>query len=118
VLKVVYFLVMMKLTLALLTVCLAQCVSGLPTWPSAVDELEDIMYLQTGYRSRGMSSRVTPCGYSAAGSGRNAAAEWMRTAFHDAATANTYFGTGGLDASIMFETARRKSFNSISPAVD
>ncbi|KAI9735773.1 MAG: hypothetical protein M1818_006382 [Claussenomyces sp. TS43310] len=68
--------------------------------------MEDIMFLMTGYRSRGFSTNVSPCGFSAVSPARNAAAEWLRTAFHDMATANVYFGTGGLDASIMFETER------------
>lgn len=73
------------------------------TWPSSSDELEDIMLLNTGYRARGFATAVTPCSFSAQGPGRIAAAEWLRTAFHDMATGNVYLGTGGLDASIMFE---------------
>ncbi|KAL8961102.1 MAG: hypothetical protein Q9183_005360, partial [Haloplaca sp. 2 TL-2023] len=74
-----------------------------PTWPSSVDELEDIMFLNTGYRARGFAAPVTPCGFSAQGPGRNAAAEFIRVAFHDMATGNVYLGNGGLDASIVFE---------------
>ncbi|MCJ1354543.1 MAG: hypothetical protein MMC33_004532 [Icmadophila ericetorum] len=73
------------------------------TWPSSMDELEDIQQLNTGYRARGFSSFVTPCGFSAQGPGRITAAEWIRTAFHDMATANTFFGTGGIDASLLYE---------------
>lgn len=39
-------------------------------------------------------------------SGRLAAAEWIRVAYHDMATADVEAGTGGLDASISFETDR------------
>ena len=74
-----------------------------PTWPSSVDELEDIMFLNTGYRARSFAAPVTPCGFSAKGPSRNAAAEFIRTAFHDMATGNVYMGNGGLDASIVFE---------------
>ena len=74
-----------------------------PTWPASTDELEDIMLLNTGYRARGFAAPVTPCSFSAAGAGRVAAAEYIRTAFHDMATGNIYFGTDGLDASIIFE---------------
>ena len=74
-----------------------------PIWPSSVDELEDIMLLNTGYRARGFAAPVTPCSFSSEGSGRQAAAEYVRTAFHDMATGNIFFGTGGLDASIIFE---------------
>lgn len=72
------------------------------TWPSSIDELEDIMLLNQGYRARGFAVPVTPCSKGAA-PGRIAAAERIRTAFHDMAPANKDFGTGGLDASIMFE---------------
>ncbi|KAL8866076.1 MAG: hypothetical protein Q9198_009051, partial [Flavoplaca austrocitrina] len=73
-----------------------------PTWPSSVDELEDIMMLNTGYRARGFADPVTPCS-KGAGPGRVTAAEFVRTAFHDMATGNIFLGTGGLDASIVFE---------------
>ena len=61
------------------------------------------MLLNTGYRARGFSAKVTPCGFSENGANRNAAAEWLRTAFHDMATGNVYTGVGGLDASLLFE---------------
>lgn len=73
-----------------------------PTWPSSVDELEDIMYLNTGYRARRFAAPVTPCS-AGQGPGRVTAAEYIRTAFHDMATGNTFQGTGGLDASIIYE---------------
>src|ERR1700743_353141 len=79
-------------------------VSATPTWPASIDDLEDIMFLNTGYRSRGFSVPVTPCSFSAQGAGRVAAAEWIRTAFHDMATGNAVQGIGGLDASLVFET--------------
>ncbi|KAL8719332.1 MAG: hypothetical protein Q9225_003653 [Loekoesia sp. 1 TL-2023] len=85
-----------------LSICLRGGAAA-PTWPSSVDELEDIMMLNTGYRARGFATAVTPCGFSAQGPGRIAAAEWIRTAFHDMATGNVYQGTGGLDASLVFE---------------
>lgn len=58
--------------------------------------------LNTGYRARGFATAVTPCS-AGAGPGRVTAAEFIRTAFHDMATGNVYLGTGGLDASIVFE---------------
>lgn len=61
------------------------------------------MYLNNGYRARNFSSRVTPCDFSMERHGRIAAAEWIRTAFHDMAPGNVFSGIGGLDASIMFE---------------
>ncbi|KAL8711481.1 MAG: hypothetical protein Q9220_004139 [cf. Caloplaca sp. 1 TL-2023] len=97
-----------------LSLCLPTA-SAAPTWPSSMDELEDIMMLHTGYRARGFAIPVTPCGFSANGPGRVTAAEWIRTAFHDMATGNVYFGTGGLDASIAFELANGGGDN-IGPA--
>ncbi|KAF2186183.1 heme peroxidase [Zopfia rhizophila CBS 207.26] len=79
-----------------------------PTWPSSVDELEDIMFLSTGYRARGLAKGVTPCSLGQ-GPGRLSAAEWIRTAFHDMATGNVYTGEGGLDASIVFETTNSEN---------
>ncbi|KAH8599832.1 hypothetical protein B0O99DRAFT_682314 [Bisporella sp. PMI_857] len=74
-----------------------------PTWPSAIDELEDVMYLSTGYRSRGFASSVTPCS-SGVSAGRNTAAEWLRTGFHDMANANVFNAPhGGIDASLAYE---------------
>ena len=77
--------------------------AAVPTWPASIDELEDIMMLNTGYRARGFSNFVAPCSFSAFGRGRIDSAEWLRTAFHDAATGNVFQGTGGLDASLMYE---------------
>ncbi|KAF2089701.1 heme peroxidase [Saccharata proteae CBS 121410] len=81
------------------------------TWPSAYDELEDLLYLQSGYIHHGFSDGVTPCSFSPAGStgGRQTAAEWIRTAYHDMSTADVSKGTGGLDASILFETDRAEN---------
>jgi hypothetical protein len=83
------------------------CGVAQPTWPSAIDELEDVMFLGSGYRSRGFFAMVTPCSF-APGPGRQSAAEWVRVAFHDMATADIFSdikGTahGGLDASLAFE---------------
>ena len=76
---------------------------AVPTWPSSMDELEDIMLLNTGYRARGFAIPVTPCSFSAQGNGRIASAEFVRTAFHDMATGSVFTGVGGLDASLVFE---------------
>ena len=77
---------------------------AIPTWPSSIDELEDVMFLNTGYKSRGFSSHITPCGFSEFGAGRQTAAEWLRIGFHDMSTTNVFFTPhGGIDASIAFE---------------
>ena len=73
------------------------------TWPSSIDELEEIMFQLESFRARKFADTVNPCSNEAAGPGRQNAAEWLRAAFHDMSTANTYFGTGGLDASLQYE---------------
>ncbi|RDL39745.1 uncharacterized protein BP5553_04085 [Venustampulla echinocandica] len=78
--------------------------SAAPTWPAAIDELEDVMFLNTGYKSRGFSSHITPCSFSEFGPGRQTAAEWLRIGFHDMSTTNIFFEPhGGIDGSIAFE---------------
>jgi len=61
------------------------------------------MFQLQGTRGRLFSETISPCSNEASGPGRQNAAEWLRTGFHDMATANVYFGTGGLDASLQFE---------------
>ncbi|KAI1259995.1 heme peroxidase [Xylariaceae sp. FL1019] len=76
-----------------------------PTWPSPIDEIEEIMYQVSGYRARQFGGTVIPCSNTASGLGRQNAAEWVRTAFHDMAT--TYISDGprkgGLDGSLQYE---------------
>src|SRR5687767_8010284 len=82
---------------------LAHPATGDPTWPSEIDELEEIMFQLNSFRARKFADTVSPCSNEASGPGRLNAAEWLRTAFHDMSTANTFFGTGGLDASLQYE---------------
>jgi hypothetical protein len=94
-----------KLT-ALLCAYHVQVSYSAATWPSSSDELEDIMFLNNGLHARAFSAAVTPCGFSQFGPGRDASAEWLRTAFHDMAPGSAVGvnkGIGGLDASIAFE---------------
>lgn len=78
--------------------------AAVPTWPSAIDELEDVMFLNAGYKSKGFGGHVTPCSFSEFGVGRQTAAEWLRIGFHDMATTNVFFEPhGGVDSSIAFE---------------
>ncbi|PSN71804.1 heme peroxidase [Corynespora cassiicola Philippines] len=99
----------------LLLVCQQYRVAAQPTWPASTDDLEDILLLNSGYRARGFADGVTPCS-KGLGPGRNTAAEWVRTAFHDMATANTYQGTGGLDGSIAFETSNGENVGAAFPS--
>ncbi|KAF2873914.1 hypothetical protein BDV95DRAFT_593207 [Massariosphaeria phaeospora] len=89
-------------SIALLLACRQYGAAAQPTWPASTDELEDIMMLNTGYRARGFAAGVTPCS-TGLGPGRNTAAEWLRTAFHDMAPGSVYTHQGGLDGSIAFE---------------
>lgn len=55
---------------------------------------------------------MTPCSFGGNIAGRQFAAEWIRTAFHDVATADAATGTGGLDGSIWFELDRAENAGS------
>ncbi|KAK7686438.1 hypothetical protein QCA50_010662 [Cerrena zonata] len=82
-------------------------------WPSPVlDRMESIMFQQSGLLREGFVDGVSPCGFGTNIEGRQNAAEWVRTAFHDMATHDAQAGTGGLDASIMFETERPENLGS------
>ncbi|KAM0494941.1 hypothetical protein ACHAP8_008319 [Fusarium lateritium] len=62
--------------------------------------------MQSGTIRFGFTDLVVPCGFNSNEEGRQVAAEWIRTVFHDTITHDKSKGTGGLDASIMFETHR------------
>lgn len=55
---------------------------------------------------------MTPCSFGGNIAGRQFAAEWIRTAFHDVSTADAAAGTGGLDGSIWFELDRAENSGS------
>lgn len=94
----------MKTSLALLGLLgLAPYVMADPTWPSSIDELEEIMFQINSFRARKFADTINPCTNEASGPGRRNAAEWLRVAFHDMSTANTFFKTGGLDGSLQYE---------------
>ncbi|KAL8377960.1 hypothetical protein RB595_008580 [Gaeumannomyces hyphopodioides] len=79
---------------------------GAYVWPSRFDVLEDMLAMQGGIWHAGFTDVIIPCGASANQPGIQKAAEWVRTAFHDMATHDAAAGTGGLDASIMYEVSR------------
>ncbi|KFH47339.1 L-ascorbate peroxidase-like protein [Hapsidospora chrysogenum ATCC 11550] len=93
----------MKSGFLLTLLALAGGVLADPTWPSEIDELEEIMFQLASFRARKFADTVSPCGNEASGPGRLNAAEWLRTAFHDMSTASLYFRAGGLDASLQYE---------------
>ncbi|KAH6952781.1 hypothetical protein HG530_000612 [Fusarium avenaceum] len=75
-------------------------------WPSRWDEVEDYMNMLGGYGKVGFSDAIISCGFGNNQQGRQNSAEWIRTAFHDAVTHDAKAGTGGVDASIFWETKR------------
>ncbi len=85
------------------------------TWPNTqTDYLEKLLYEQITNLGAiaGLPSGVASCAKTAVDFpgptvDRTNSAEWLRTAFHDMATADVVAGTGGIDASIGFEFADR-----------
>ncbi|MCJ1274178.1 hypothetical protein MMC21_001973 [Puttea exsequens] len=84
------------------------------TADSTAATIRELEHLYLDSATSGFLSAITPCTNYAnpQGSGANnnlgrqTAAEWIRTAFHDFVTGNIYTSSGGLDASIGFETTR------------
>jgi hypothetical protein len=77
--------------------------------------LEHILVDTHGAHSSGFANAITPCSNYVSGPqtlGRETAAQWLRVAFHDFVTANVTEGTGGIDASIGFETLREENSGS------
>ncbi|KAJ0118814.1 hypothetical protein J7T55_013069 [Diaporthe amygdali] len=74
-----------------------------PTWPSPIDDLEEIMYQGRIFKSRNFADTISPCSNEASGPGRQVAAEWLRVAFHDMSTADVRTGNGGLDGSLQYQ---------------
>jgi hypothetical protein len=79
-------------------------------YPNAQSSLlEHILVDVNGEYSSGYIFAVSPCNHYVSGLqtlGRETAAQWLRVAFHDFVTARVDEGTGGMDASIGFETLR------------
>ena len=77
--------------------------------------LEHILVDTHGAYSSGFAFAITPCSNYVSGAqtiGRETAAQWLRVAFHDFVTARVDEGTGGMDASIGFETLREEDSGS------
>jgi len=77
--------------------------------------LEHILVDTHGAHSSGFADAITPCTNYVSGVqtfGRETAAQWLRVAFHDFVTAHVADGTGGIDASIGFETLREEDSGS------
>lgn len=86
-------------------------------YPNAqVSQLEHILVDNWDAYASNFSSAITPCtryvteiGAAADNSGRTTSAQWLRVLFHDFVTADVEAGTGGIDASIGFETFREEN---------
>lgn len=61
------------------------------------------MFQQRIFKSRNFADTISPCSNEASGPGRQVAAEWLRVAFHDMATADVRTGKGGLDGSLQYQ---------------
>ncbi|QRV79935.1 manganese peroxidase 2 [Ceratobasidium sp. AG-Ba] len=98
--------------LHLLALALSTCIATVSadyTWPNPVwDELEDLAHLQSGPLAYNVAQGISPCdGFPQnPNPARQASSEWLRTAFHDAISHDAATGTGGMDASLLFETER------------
>lgn len=87
--------------------------TGSYVWPSPkTDFLEALTYQESGYNQLAFTNLVRNCPGVAIGIGRSTSAEWVRTAYHDMATADVNTGLGGMDASISFEISRSENVGS------
>jgi hypothetical protein len=101
----------------LISALVASHVNSALYYPSVQTSLlEHILVDNWDAYASNFSSAITPCtnyvtqtGAASRNSGRTTAAQWMRVLFHDFITANVSAGTGGVDASIGFETAREEN---------
>ncbi|KAJ7802618.1 heme peroxidase [Mycena olivaceomarginata] len=102
--------------LALLASCAFFSLTLAAKWPNhVINELEHLLVDTDGFNDAGLQKAITPCTNYVSGSqllGRETAAQWVRVAFHDFATADVESGTGGIDASIGFETLRPENSGS------
>ncbi|KAJ7920561.1 heme peroxidase [Mycena leptocephala] len=89
-------------------------------WPSPqLDALEAVRFDQLGFNTltATLAAFVQPCNLFlfdptiGPNSGRSDAADWIRTAYHDAATHNSTDGTGGMDGSIRLPAEQARAEN-------
>jgi catalase (peroxidase I) len=72
------------------------------TWPDErIDYIDALVYQGQGFNGLGFGQDIRNCE-----SRDIVEADWLRLAFHDAATHDTRTGLGGIDGSIGFETNR------------
>src|SRR3569833_1424877 len=81
-------------------------------WPDpALDEIESLLFEAESFVAVGVRTCNETAFLARPNSGRTNAQEWVRTAYHDMATADVQAGTGGIDASIAFEISLNRSEN-------
>ncbi|TVY22534.1 WSC domain-containing protein [Lachnellula hyalina] len=75
-----------------------------------MEEMEHIWVDNNGANTDGFVGAVSPCSNYVGPNGQNrgeqSSAQWVRFVFHDSVTANLAAGTGGVDASLGFESDR------------
>lgn len=103
-------------TKLLMTLCTISVVNAAFFYPDPqASILEHILVDTHGAYKSGFADAITPCTNYVSGAqtlGRTTAAQWLRVAFHDFVTADVVQGTGGMDASIGFETLREENSGS------
>jgi len=81
-------------------------------WPDpAIDEIESMLFEPGEFIASGVISCNQTAFRAEDNSGRKNAQEWVRTAYHDMATADVQAGIGGIDASIAYEALLNRSEN-------
>ncbi|MCJ1429220.1 hypothetical protein MMC29_007133 [Sticta canariensis] len=108
--------ILFKIWICLTTAALAVAQQRPDSRAFIADELETLLVNAggSGLANAGFAAAITPCtnyvdrttAQNNNALGRQSAAQWIRTAFHDFATANVAAGTGGLDGSVGYETDR------------
>ncbi|KAG9237989.1 heme peroxidase [Amylocarpus encephaloides] len=105
-----------KLSVASLVLSAIPLSSGAFYYPNVQESLIEHEFVDAhGAYEAGFIAAITPCSNYASGGplfGRETAAQWVRVAFHDSVTHHISDGTGGLDASIGFETDRDENVGS------
>jgi len=76
-----------------------------PTWPSRIDQMEDIVFQLQGVGGSLFNDIITPCNNEAAGAGRITASEWLRTGFQYVISVSLRFREKGCNWS--FQGRRR-----------
>lgn len=103
-------------TVTLLFFLFALRACAILNYPDALTSRLEHLLVDTDGPFRGrFKDAITPCSNYVSGEqtlGRQTSAQWLRVAFHDFVTGHIVAGTGGMDASIGFETLRAEDSGS------